>query len=228
MIIRADLHVHTMYSLDGRIRLKDLISRLCELGIGAIAVTDHNTITGALKLLDKNPPFKVIVGEEITALGGEIIGLFLKERVKPLMTLEEAACAVKEQGGLVYLPHPTSRVVISRVKPKFLNKVLELCDVVEGINGRSIFRADDKIAIELAKKWGKPVGVGSDTHLMSDLGSCYVEMEDFSGPADFLEKLRGAKLVDNKKTSVIKTALLTMVSTPLFALELLLGVKLTK
>lgn len=228
MIIKADLHVHTIYSLDGRIPLEVLSKRLGELKMGAIAVTDHNTITGALKLLELNPPFKVIVGEEISTTDGELIGLFLKERVKPLMSLEETACAIKEQGGLVCLPHPTARMVISRVKPHMLEKALEICDIVEGINGRNIFRTDDKKAIELARKWGKPVSAGSDVHILSDLNSCYVEMENFFGPEDFLQKLANARLVDNKKTSIIKTALLTVASTPLFIAELMLGFRLTK
>lgn len=228
MIIKADLHVHTMYSLDGRISLKVLSQHLSELGMGAVAITDHNTITGALKLLEQNPPFKVIVGEEISTADGELIGLFLKGRVKPLMSLDETARAIKEQDGLVCLPHPTARIVISRVKPRLLEKALGLCDIVEGVNSRSIFRADDRKAIELAKRWGKPVSAGSDVHILSDLNACYVEMEDFSGSEDFLRKLANAKLVANKKASIIRTALLTAVSFPLFIAELVLGFRLTK
>jgi len=228
MVIRADLHVHTSYSLDGRIRLDGLIRRVQELGIGAVAVTDHNTITGALRLRDRNPPFKVIVGEEVAAVGGEIIGLFLKERVKPRMSFEETVAAIREQGGLVYLPHPVSRLVPSKVKASLLEKALEASDIVEVVNGRTMFRSDQRRAAELAERYGKPTAAGSDAHVMSDLGNCWTEMEDFECPRDFLDKLKTAKLIDNKKTSVVKAAYLTIFTFPLFFFELCLGVKLTK
>ncbi len=228
MVIRADLHIHTEYSLDGRIPLDRLIQRACELDLKAVAITDHNTITGALELAGMDPPFKVIVGEEVAAVGGEIIGLFLKERVAPRMSLDETVAAIREQGGLVYLPHPVSRLVPSRVKAKLLEKALEAADIVEVVNGRTMFRADQRRAAELAMQYDKPTAAGSDAHVMSDLGNCWVEMEEFDGPQDFLEKLRGARLVDNKKTSVPKAAYLTIVTFPLFFCELCLGIRLTK
>ncbi|RLC74880.1 MAG: hypothetical protein DRI61_15875, partial [Chloroflexi bacterium] len=106
-MIKADLHVHTIYSKDAFLTLRNLISVAIYKKIKCIAITDHNEIRGALKLR-KIAPFKIIVGQEIMTSEGEIIGLFLSNRIESGLSPEKTIEEIRKQGGLVYLPHPFS------------------------------------------------------------------------------------------------------------------------
>jgi predicted metal-dependent phosphoesterase TrpH len=112
----AAIHVHTDYSACSESPVEE-VARYCrDHGIGAIAITDHDLIDGALKLRDVAPDLKVIVGEEVSTRSGEIIGLFIKEKIEAGRDLRETCLEIKGQGGLVYLPHPFDTLKIHRVK----------------------------------------------------------------------------------------------------------------
>ena len=107
-MLKADLHVHSEYSPDSESSLVDIIEHCTAKGINCIAITDHNEIAGAIEL--KNiAPFTVIVGEEILSSSGEIIGLFLTEHIPAQLSAEETIRRIKDQGGLVLIPHPFDR-----------------------------------------------------------------------------------------------------------------------
>jgi len=109
-MLRIEMHLHTRYSIDSYLKLETIIEVCQKKDINAVAVTDHGTIEGAEKLREKiekkNAKIKVITGEEIFTTKGEIIGLFLKERIPYLLSPEETIRRIKKQGGLVYIPHP--------------------------------------------------------------------------------------------------------------------------
>ena len=104
-MLKADFHIHTKYSMDCSNELEDIIKRCLKLGLNCIAIADHDAAAGALEL-QKIAPFKVIVAEEILTYDGEVMGMFLKERIASGIPIGKAIAAIKEQGGLVNIPHP--------------------------------------------------------------------------------------------------------------------------
>ena len=220
MRIKADLHVHTNYSFDSFNSLDQLIAKAAENGIGAVAVTDHNTIEGALRLREATPPFKVIVGQEVHSDCGEISGLFLKERIINWMSPRETCLAIKEQGGLVYLPHPLARITPSRIKPNQIPGIMDLVDIVEVANARNPLYRDDVRAEKLADRHGKLKGAGSDAHLPGELFRTHMEMLAFDTPEEFMEGLASARLVADRKSSFFITCTIALATLPYFLLRI--------
>ena len=144
-------------------------------GLDCVAVTDHNTITFALALNEKIGNH-IIVGEEITTLEGEIIGLYLTEVIKAGMTAAETVAAIKRQGGLVYIPHPFE-TVRQGVSLNTLNTIMNDVDIIEAQNGRAIFQNKSKPAIEWSQAHQKPGMASSDAHGWHGWGRTYTMIE---------------------------------------------------
>ncbi|MBI4312602.1 MAG: PHP domain-containing protein [Chloroflexi bacterium] len=190
---RADLHVHTCYSPDSLTALEALARRCRQSGLDCIAVTDHNTIQGALRLKE-TAPFTVITGEEIRTTGGDIIGLFLRERVPPGLTPLEAVRAVKDQGGLVSIPHPFDRVRSSVITAAALDEVLPHADMIETFNARNTNPRHDELAAALAARAGLPGIAVSDAHTAGEVGRTSMELPPHDGtPQGFLAALRAGR-----------------------------------
>ena len=187
-MIKIDLHVHTCYSDDSLTPLDTIVEVCRRKGLDAVAITDHNAIEGALAL-HEIAPFPVIVGEEIKTTRGEIIGLFLSEVIPKGLSPQETIAAIREQGGIVYVPHPLDRVRRSPVGPRVLDSILEQVDALEIFNSRVLLPSDNERARRLAEARGIPGGAGSDAHTAREIGRAYVEMPTFDGPEDFLDKL---------------------------------------
>lgn len=189
-VLSVDLHTHTLYSKDSLTSLDAMIAAVKRAGLSAVAITDHNQIEGALRLRDR-APFPVIVGEEILTAEGEIIGLFLRERVPPRLSPEETIEAIRRQGGLVYLPHPVDLVRRSTILPAALERVIEQADAVEVINARVMSAARNDEARLLAERYGLAQGAGSDAHTPSEVGTAYVRIPacDLTDPVSFLAAL---------------------------------------
>ncbi|MEE9324142.1 MAG: PHP domain-containing protein, partial [Dehalococcoidia bacterium] len=134
--LRADFHMHTHYSSDCATPPERLVARCVEVGLSCIALTDHNTIKGALEV-ERMAPFKVIVAEEIKTPFGEITGLVLKEEVPPGLSPQETVARIKEQGGLVSIPHPFDRFRNSVLKYEALESILSQVDIIEVFNSRT-------------------------------------------------------------------------------------------
>jgi predicted metal-dependent phosphoesterase TrpH len=195
-LIDVDLHMHTDHSPDCATPVEVLLATARDQGLGAIAVTDHNEVSGALEAQAKAAEFgvKVIVGEEVkTASQGEVIGLFLTERIPRGMTLEETIAAIRAQGALVYVPHPFDRM---HAVPDYehLLAVLDDVDAIEVYNPRVAIGAFNDEAERFAAKYRVVAGAGSDAHVAQGLGSVRVTMPDFEGPEEFLEALRAARI----------------------------------
>ncbi len=186
-----------------------LLATAREQGLGAIAVTDHNEISGALEAAEKAERFgvKVIVGEEVkTAEQGEVIGLFLTEKIPRGMTLRETVDEIKRQGGLVYVPHPFDRMH-SVPDYEHLLTILEDVDAIEIYNPRVAIGSFNEEAERFARKYRIIAGAGSDSHVAQGLGSVRIRMRDFDGPAEFKESLREAEIVTKSGTLLYVQAL---------------------
>jgi glycosyltransferase involved in cell wall biosynthesis len=194
-LIDVDLHMHTDHSYDCATPVEVLLATAKARGLGAIAVTDHNEISGALEAQAKAEGIKVIVGEEVkTAHQGEVIGLFIREKIPRGLTLEETIAEIKRQGGLVYVPHPFDRM---HSVPDYEHLVANLDDIdaIEVFNPRVAISEFNEEAVRFAAKYRIVAGAGSDAHVTAGLGSVRIRMPDFDGPEEFLESLRLADIV---------------------------------
>jgi len=195
-LIDCDLHMHTDHSHDCATPVEVLLATARAQGLGAIAVTDHNEISGALEAAAQGPEYgvKVIVAEEVkTADQGEIIGLFLRERIPRGMTLAETVAAIRDQDGLVYVPHPFDRMH-SVPDYEHLLTIVEDIDAMEVYNPRVAIGSFNEEAERFAAKYRIVAGAGSDAHVAAGLGSTRVRLRDFDGPEEFLESLRDAEI----------------------------------
>jgi len=191
--LKADLHIHTEYSIDCQTTLDQIISRCLELGINCIAITDHGTIEGALEM-QRIAPFRTIVAEEILTPHGEIMGMFLKETVPSGLTIEQTTSKIKAQGGLVCIPHPFDAIRSTGLGPKIIEKILDQIDIIEVFNSRSPFPWDSSRARDFARKYGIPGSAGSDAHALGEIGNAYIEMPEFNSREEFLKSLAQGKI----------------------------------
>jgi hypothetical protein len=208
-LIDVDLHMHTDHSSDCATPVEVLLAEARNRGLGAIAVTDHNEISGALEASRKTEGtgLRVIVGEEVkTADQGEVIGLFLEKKIPRGMTLEETIAEIRRQGGIVYVPHPFDRLH-SVPDYEHLLTVLDEVDAIEVFNPRVAISEFNEEAARFAAKYRIPAGAGSDAHVPQGLGSVRIRMREFSGPEEFLESLRDADIVRNPASLLYVQAL---------------------
>jgi glycosyltransferase involved in cell wall biosynthesis len=208
-LVDVDLHMHTDHSGDCATPVEHLLATARDQGLGAIAVTDHNEVSGAFEAAEKAAEFgvKIIIGEEVkTASQGEVIGLFLKEKIPRGLTLEETVAEIKRQGGLVYVPHPFDRM---HAVPDYehLLKILDDVDAIEVYNPRVAIGSFNEEAERFAAKYQIVRGAGSDSHVAAGLGSVRIRMRDFDGPEEFLESLRHAEISTKSGTLLYVQAL---------------------
>jgi predicted metal-dependent phosphoesterase TrpH/glycosyltransferase involved in cell wall biosynthesis len=202
--IAADLHLHTSWSHDCSIDVDDLLEHAEAQGLGAIAVTDHNVLGGALEAVERARGRRLVVipGEEVkTANQGEVIGLFLREEIPRGMSFGETVAAIRAQGGLVYLPHPFDRMH-AIPKPATLHRHLPEIDVFEVYNARLLFEAYNDEALRFARKYNLTPGAGSDAHVLAGVGTGAMRMRRFSGPEEFLVSLHDAEVLRRPKSLV--------------------------
>jgi hypothetical protein len=200
----ADLHLHTSWSHDCSIDVDELLDHAEAQGLGAIAVTDHNVIGGALEAVERarGRRLAVIPGEEIkTAEDGEVIGLFLREEIPPGMSFGETIDAIRTQGGLVYVPHPFDRLH-AIPSPATLHRHLAEIDVFEVYNARLLFEAYNEEALRFARKYNLTPGAGSDAHVLAGVGTGAVRMRRFGGPEEFLVSLHDAEVLRRPRSLV--------------------------
>ncbi len=202
--VLCDLHMHTSWSTDCAVDPADLIMHASAIGLGAIAVTDHNVFGGALetKELARDHDLVVISGEEVKTDGqGEVIGLFLREEIPRGLSFADTVAAIKQQGGLVYLPHPFDRMH-SIPDPATLQRHLADIDVFEVYNARLLFEAYNDEALRFARKYNLTMGAGSDAHVLQGVGTGAVRMRAFEGPEEFLLSLGSAQVLRRPRSLV--------------------------
>jgi len=198
--MRIDLHCHTYVSGDSITPIEDIPARCRERNIAVQAITDHREIRGAqqLKALveeeadEAGNDLTIIVGEEVKTWEGELIGLFLKERIESGLSPEETVRQIKAQGGLVLLPHGFDPLKLIRLRPEARERIAASIDIVETFNARVSRPRWNRLATEWAAARGKPMSAGSDAHTLDAIGRAWVETPDqpIEGPQDLLVALR--------------------------------------
>ena len=179
-----DMHVHTHVSFDS-LNLPEQILRTAKArGLDRVVITDHNEIRAALALRDRDPE-RILVGEEVkTAERVDIIGILLSELIPRGTPARETCERIREQGGVVYLPHPFD--VHRSGGGELLGEIGHLVDVVEAHNARSWKAELNARASEWAFSHGKPLGAGSDAHTLREIGRGYVEVPPFEATREGL------------------------------------------
>jgi predicted metal-dependent phosphoesterase TrpH len=166
--MKAIIHLHSKYSFDCLTPPEKLVDMAIKNGVDVLCITDHDTIQGSVHAKNYaqkqyGNAIKIIIGAEYKTDCGDIIGLNLSEEIRATAA-QDVIKAIKEQNGLVLLPHPY-------ISHKQIDFLAEQADAIEVINSRASYSAN-KMAIELAENLGKPDYVASDAHFLSDAALC--------------------------------------------------------
>lgn len=196
-----DCHLHTVHSGDAVTTLEQMLRGARSAGLDVIAVTDHHVVDAAKRMQEMAVDYgvQVVVGEEIRTPLGEIIGLFLTERVPYVLPLSEAAARVRDQGGVVYVPHAFDPVR-SGLGRRGLDELAEsgLLDVVEVYNAKVPDESVNELALAAAAEFGAPGGAGSDAHDPEGIGAVFIELDEFSDRDGYIQSLHGASITGHR------------------------------
>lgn len=192
-LLVCELHTHTLYSRDSLTPLDVFLATCRRKGLDRVAVTDHNTITGALRLKEMDPE-RIIVGEEIRTTQGELIAYFLEKEIPADLPPQQVIDKVREQGGVVGASHPLDRLRSEAMGAIALTPLLDQLDFLEVYNARCIIAADNQAARDLALQHGIPMTAGSDAHSPWELGRALTLLPPFDSPTTFLESLPQAEV----------------------------------
>jgi predicted metal-dependent phosphoesterase TrpH len=202
--VRVDCHLHTVASGDANLTVEQLAVRARENGLDVVCVTDHNETSAAVAAAGLDLGVRVVVGEEIRTPDGDVIGLFLTERIPYVLPLAEVVARIRAQGGLVYVPHPfdQGRTSLGAVLPRLCEQ--GDVDVIEVFNAKIADQALNEQAAALAAAYGLPAGAGSDAHDADGVGAAYLEMPAFDGAEAFLAALRQARITGEYRPHAIR------------------------
>jgi predicted metal-dependent phosphoesterase TrpH len=202
--IRVDCHLHTAASGDAVTTIEEVADRARQHEIDVVCVTDHNVTSAAVAAAERDIGVRVVIGEEIRTPEGDVIGLFLSERVPYVLPLAEVVSRVRGQGGLVYLPHPfdPGRSSLGDAAERLC--AAGLADVVEVFNAKIEDQARNQRAADLAGRYELPGAAGSDAHDPEGVGAAYLDMPAFDGPADFLASLRQAVITGEYRPHALR------------------------
>ncbi len=193
--VRVDCHLHTVASGDAVLGLEELAERAVAEGVDVVFVTDHHEISAALRLQRRDLGVRIEVGEEIRTPDGELLGLFLRERIPYVLPTAVVVERIRAQGGLVGLPHPFDPVRSGTGAVADALCASGAVSFVEAFNAKVGDPAHNAAAAELAARHSLPVTAGSDAHDAAGVGAAWVEMPDFDGPAGFVAALGRGRLV---------------------------------
>ena len=197
-LLKTVFHIHTDYSDDSDNTIEHLLDDAIHQSVRVLAVTDHETIEGALALADAAPPdLQVIVGQEISTKAGHLVGLFLRETVTPGRSVRATAKEIRAQGGLIVVPHPFNTIFGCGLRDA-TGDIIDYIDIVEISNAQNLLPFPNRRAADFAAIHHFPALVGSDTHLRNSLCPCYQLIPPFDGPASFLDSVRQALLVPGR------------------------------
>ena len=175
--MKYDLHMHSKYSSDGVLSPEEIVKIAIKKGLGGVAITDHNTIKGGLKTKEyETENFKVIIGSEIMTDRGEIIGLFLEEEIGKSRNFYEVITDIKNQNGIVVIPHPFDELRRGSLSP--IEDDAKLIDCIEGFNSRCVFKRYNNNASEFGKRHNLVITAGSDAHFANEIGNAGIIIEN--------------------------------------------------
>jgi predicted metal-dependent phosphoesterase TrpH len=195
--VRVDMHSHTMFSGDSTTTFDEVAEAVAEAGIDVLCVTDHNAVEGAKRLTDAlRDVCRVIIGEEVRTHTGEIIGLFLTEKISYGARADATAAQIREQGGIVYVPHPFDPMRKNLTEASLVEIVdAGLVDAIEAFNSKTSLQSLNARAAQFGRDNNVVLGAGSDAHVPHAIGAAYMQMPDFDGPQDFLAQLARGTVV---------------------------------
>jgi predicted metal-dependent phosphoesterase TrpH len=201
----VDLHCHTRASFDSLASPRAVVRAAAERGLTHLAITDHDRIEGALEAREHAPAgLTVIVGEEVRTADGDLIAAFIERAVPPGLSATETIAAVREQGGLVGIPHPFDRFRGSLLRDARMTSLAPLVDWVEAHNARLLGGGND-LAADFARANGLPGVAVSDAHAVLEVGVAYTILGgDPSTPAGLLAALSSVELVPGRASVVVR------------------------
>jgi predicted metal-dependent phosphoesterase TrpH len=204
--VRVDCHLHTSVSGDAVTSIDELTERVEQERLDVVCITDHNVTAAAIAAAERGIGARVIVGEEIRTRDGDVIGLFLTERIPYVLPLAEVTALIRAQGGLIYLPHPfdPGRSSLGLAAEQLCAD--GLADIIEVFNAKIPDQSLNQRAAQLAARFGLPGGAGSDAHDPDGIGAAYLEMPDFDGPREFLAALAQAEITGEHRPHAIRYA----------------------
>ena len=181
----------------------DILERAREVGLDVIAITDHDSAAGGLEAREIADRYgvRVIVGEEVKSSEGEVIGLFLERTIPGGMTFADTVAAIKDQGGIVYVPHPFDRLH-TIPSPQVLRANVAAIDVVEVFNSRLAFPGFNELAERFAQRYRIPAAAGSDSHVLPGIGTALCGIDDFEGPAGLVAALAESRIVRRPRSLI--------------------------
>lgn len=203
--LRMDMHLHTRHSFDCLTAPEEILRAARDRGLDRLIITDHNRITGALELRQMDPE-RILVGEEVkTREGFDLIGILLTESIPKHTPAREAAQRIRDQGGVVYIPHPFD--VRRSGAGTLLDDIAELVDVVEVHNSRCWAPETNARAERWAEDHAKLRGAGSDAHTVREIGAGFVEVPVFTPTREGLLRALGAgRVVGRGRSSPMYSA----------------------
>jgi predicted metal-dependent phosphoesterase TrpH len=200
--ITVELHCHTYRSKDS-LSMPARLLAVCERqGIDKLAVTDHNTLDGALEAAQLDPQ-RVIIGEEIQTTRGELLAYFVKEHVPPGLTPEETIAILRKQGAFISVPHPFDALRSGSWHQDDLMAVLPLVDAMEVFNARTLLSAFDRKAAALASEAGLLSTAGSDAHTYFEVGRAVLRLPPFNDPQSMRNALTSAHIVGRRSPPLV-------------------------
>ena len=204
--VRVDCHLHTSVSGDAVTSIDELAGRVEQEQLDVVCITDHNVTAAAVAAAERGIGARVIVGEEIRTRDGDVLGLFLTERIPYVLPLAEVTALIRAQGGLIYLPHPfdPGRSSLGPVAEQLCAD--GLADIIEVFNAKISDQSLNQQAAQLAARFGLPGAAGSDAHDPDGIGAAYLEMPDFDGPREFLAALAKAEITGEHRPHAVRYA----------------------
>lgn len=191
-LVRAEFHCHTIYSPDSLVRLEALLAGCRKKGIGRIAITDHNSIQGALKTREMDPE-RVVVSEEVETSQGEILGYFMSEEIPRGLEPMEVVERLQKQGAFISIAHPFDPNRGTHWDPGTLESLLPYVDAIEVFNARCLRRSYNEAAYAFAETFSKAGMAGSDAHSVFELGRATLKMPAFGSADELRQSLKQAE-----------------------------------
>jgi hypothetical protein len=193
MLLRIETHCHTWFSGDSLARPEHLLRACQRKSIDRLAITDHNRIEGGLRARELDPE-RVIVGEEIMTRQGELLALYVTERIPPGLPPMEAIARLRSQGAFISVSHPFDAQRHGAWDLADLTQIAPLVDAIEVFNARCLSKLYNQRAAEFARANSLAGTAGSDAHAVSEVGRVTMLVPEFEGPQGLRASIRGASI----------------------------------
>lgn len=189
MNLTLETHCHTRFSKDSLVEPAALVAAMVRQGVDRIVITDHNEIAGA-QLAYALDPLRVIVGEEIMTLEGELLAAYVTERIPSGLEAEEAIGRLRAQGAFISVSHPFDKTRKGHWEPEALTRIAPLVDAIEIFNSRCIKPENNRQAQRFACEHNLLGTAGSDAHTVFELGRAMLRLPDFHDAQTLFEAVK--------------------------------------